>query len=47
MSTPDDDTTPTVGRHMMWFALLWCLGFAATMLIALPLHLLIAETVGR
>ncbi|WP_167760303.1 hypothetical protein [Paraburkholderia pallida] len=43
MSTPDsDDATPTFGRRMMWFAILWCVGFAGTMLIALPFHFLVA-----
>ena len=48
MLTPDsDDTRPTFGRKMMWFVILWCLGFAGTMLIALPFHLLVAMSMKQ
>jgi hypothetical protein len=29
------------GNRMMWVAILWCLGFGVTFLVALPFHLLV------
>lgn len=43
MSNPasDSDST-TVGERMMWFVILWLVGFAGTMLLAMPFHFLVA-----
>lgn len=30
------------GTRMMWFVILWCVGFAAAMLTALPFRLLVS-----
>ncbi|MDR5837300.1 hypothetical protein [Caballeronia sp. LZ034LL] len=44
MSDTTHDTETTVGKRMMWFAILWLVGFAGTMLLALPFHLLVAAS---
>jgi hypothetical protein len=42
MSDLPSDPEPTFGKRMMWFVILWLVGFAGTMLLALPFHLLVA-----
>jgi hypothetical protein len=41
MSKTPPDPEPTCGKRMMWFAILWLFGFAGTMLLAMPFHLLV------
>ncbi|WP_181969760.1 hypothetical protein [Paraburkholderia sp. DHOC27] len=42
MASSSPDSELTVGKRMMWFVILWLVGFAGTMLLALPFHLLVA-----
>lgn len=44
MSKASTDSDLTVGKRMMWFVILWLVGFAGTMLLALPFHLLVAAS---
>ncbi|MDR5760859.1 hypothetical protein [Caballeronia sp. LZ035] len=44
MSDTTHDTETTVGKRMMWFVILWLVGFAGTMLLALPFHFLVAAS---
>jgi len=46
MSDLTPDEAPTFGKRMMWFAILWLLGFVATVLLAMPFHFL-AEAAMR
>jgi hypothetical protein len=41
MSDTTHDSETTVGKRMMWFVILWLLGFAGTMLLAMPFQLLV------
>ncbi len=36
MSKLSPDLELTVGKRMFWFVILWLVGFAGTMLIAIP-----------
>ncbi|MGF6771883.1 hypothetical protein P3T18_004370 [Paraburkholderia sp. GAS199] len=40
MPTPSTESAPTLGKRMMWFVILWLVGFAGTMLLAMPFHFL-------
>jgi hypothetical protein len=44
MSKSSPDSQLTVGKRMFWFVVLWLVGFAGTMLLALPFHLLVAAS---
>jgi hypothetical protein len=39
--TPSNLERATLGKRMMWFVILWLLGFAGTMLLAMPFQLLV------
>jgi hypothetical protein len=41
MSNLPPDEEPTLGKRMTWFAILWLLGFVATILLAMPFHFLV------
>lgn len=43
---PNSSSEPesTFGKRMMWFVLLWLVGFGGTLLLALPFHLLVAAS---
>jgi hypothetical protein len=36
-----DSESTTLGKRMMWFVILWLVGFAGTMLLAMPFHFLV------
>ncbi|GJH13270.1 hypothetical protein CBA19CS11_30550 [Caballeronia novacaledonica] len=44
--TPNKSET-TLGMRMMWFVILWLAGFAGTILLALPFHILVAASMHR
>ena len=47
MQSPLPESEPTLGKRMTWFAILWLLGFAGTMLLAMPFHFLVAVSMQR
>ncbi|WP_186308043.1 hypothetical protein [Paraburkholderia sp. BCC1884] len=42
MSNSSSGSESTFGKRMMWFVLLWLVGFGGTVLLALPFHLMVA-----
>ncbi len=44
MSNLSSDSESTFRKRMMWFVLLWLVGFGGTLLLALPFHLMVAAT---
>jgi hypothetical protein len=43
MSDTSSDREPaTLGKRMMWFVILWLVGFAGTMLLAMPFQFLVS-----
>lgn len=42
MSKSSLDPEFPLGKRMMWFVILWLVGFAGTVLLAMPFHFLVA-----
>jgi hypothetical protein len=47
MPKSSSDSELTVGKRMMWFVILWLVGFAGTMLLAMPFHFLVMASMHR
>ncbi|MEJ0004231.1 MAG: hypothetical protein WDN30_13020 [Pararobbsia sp.] len=41
MSRFKPELPPSAGKRALWFVALWLLGFAGTLLLVLPFHLLV------
>ena len=46
-NSPSDSESTTFGKRMMWFVILWLVGFAGTMLLAMPFHFLVTAAMHR
>jgi hypothetical protein len=47
MSKTSSEPELTVSKRMMWFVILWLVGFAGTMLLAMPFHFLVMMSMRR